>query len=54
MITGCASGISLATVLHFARDLERRFKVYATMECLEMRGTIEKNDEELIGTTLFL
>ena len=31
LISGCSSGIGLATAVHLAKDAEKRFKVYATM-----------------------
>lgn len=54
VITGCSSGIGLATALLFARDPEKRFKVYATMRNLEKREDLVKDGEKLLGATLFL
>jgi len=31
VISGCSSGIGVATVVLLAKDAEKRFKVYATM-----------------------
>ena len=34
LISGCSSGIGLATAVHLAKDADKRFKVYATMRNL--------------------
>lgn len=46
LITGCSSGIGLASAVHLAKDDEKRFKVYATMRNL---STKEKLEEEVEG-----
>lgn len=46
LITGCSSGIGLASAVHLAKDDEKRFKVYATMRNLSMK---EKLEEEVEG-----
>ena len=41
LITGCSSGIGLATAVLLAQDVEKRFKVYATMRNLAKKGQLE-------------
>ena len=52
LISGCSSGIGLATAVFLAKDAEKRFKVYATMRNLEKKGQLEEEGKEYIGDTL--
>ena len=40
LISGCSSGIGLATAVFLAKDAEKRFKVYATMRNLAKKGQL--------------
>ena len=42
LISGCSSGIGLATAVLLAKDAEKRFKVYATMRNLAKKGQLEE------------
>ena len=48
LISGCSSGIGLATAVFLAKDAEKRFKVYATMRNLTKEG------KEYLGDTLLI
>ncbi|XP_022088656.1 retinol dehydrogenase 8-like [Acanthaster planci] len=48
LITGCSSGIGLATAVMLAKDKQSRFKVYATMRNLNSKTKLE----EAVGNTL--
>ena len=54
LITGCSSGIGLATALFLAKDAEKRFKVYATMRNLAKKGQLEEEGKECLGDTLVI
>ena len=54
LISGCSSGIGLATALHLAKDAEKRFKVYATMRNLAKKGKLEEEGKEQLGDTLII
>lgn len=45
LITGCSSGIRLASAVHLAKDDEKRFKVYATMRNLSTKEQLEEEVE---------
>ena len=52
LISGCSSGIGLATAVFLAKDAEKRFKVYATMRNLAKKGQLEEEGKEYLGDTL--
>ena len=52
LITGCSSGIGLATAVVLAKDTEKRFKVHATMRNLAKKGQLEEEGKECFGDTL--
>ena len=54
LISGCSSGIGLATAVLLAKDAEKRFKVYATMRNLAKKGQLEEEGEEQLGDTLIV
>jgi len=54
LISGCSSGIGLATAVHLAKDDEKRFKVYATMRNLAKKGQLEEEGKEYFGDTLII
>ena len=54
LITGCSSGIGLASAVHLAKDDEKRFKVYATMRNRSKKEKLEEEAEECLGDTLFI
>ncbi|XP_068730289.1 retinol dehydrogenase 8-like [Montipora capricornis] len=54
LISGCSSGIGLATAVHLAKDAEKRFKVYATMRNLAKKGELEEEGKKYLGDTLFV
>ena len=54
LITGCSTGIGLATAASFAKDPEKRFKVYATMRNLGKKEALETDGKEVLGSTLFI
>ena len=53
-ISGCSSGIGLATAVLLAKDAEKRFKVYATMRNLAKKGQLEKEGKKYLGDTLII
>ena len=54
LISGCSSGIGLATAVLLAKDAEKRFKVYATMRNLAKKGQLEEEGKEHLGDTLII
>ena len=54
LISGCSSGIGLATAVFLAKDVEKRFKVYATMRNLEKKGQLEEEGKKYLGDTLVI
>ena len=54
LISGCSSGIGLATAVLLAKDAEKRFKVYATMRNLAKKGQLEEEAQEQLGDTLIV
>ena len=54
LISGCSSGIGLATAVHLAKDAEKRFKVYATMRNLAKKAQLEQEGKEFLGDTLII
>ena len=54
LISGCSSGIGLATAVLLAKDAEKRFKVYATMRNLAKKGQLEEEGKEFLGETLII
>ncbi|XP_038072752.1 retinol dehydrogenase 8-like [Patiria miniata] len=54
LITGCSSGIGLATALVLAKDELSRFKVYATMRNLKSKSNLEKEAGDTLNKTLFI
>lgn len=54
VISGCSSGIGLASALILAKDAQKRFKVYATMRNLEKKGQLEEQGKRFLGDTLLI
>ena len=54
LISGCSSGIGLATAVLLAKDAEKRFKVYATMRNLAKKGQLEEEGKDQLGETLII
>ena len=54
LISGCSSGIGLATAVLLAKDVEKRFKVYATMRNLAKKGQLEDEGKGYLGDTLII
>ena len=54
LISGCSTGIGLATALFLAKDDEKRFKVYATMRNLTKKGQLEEEGKVCLGDTLII
>ena len=54
LISGCSSGIGLATAVLLAKDAEKRFKVYATMRNLAKKVQLEEEGKEYLGDTLII
>ena len=54
LISGCSSGIGLATAVLLAKDAEKRFKVYATMRNLAKKGQLEEEGKEYLEDTLII
>ena len=54
LISGCSSGIGLATAVLLAKDTEKRFKVYATMRNLAKKGQLEEEGKEYLGDSLII
>ena len=54
LISGCSTGIGLATAVLLAKDAEKRFKVYATMRNLAKKGQLEEEGKEYLGDTLII
>ena len=54
LISGCSSGIGLATAVLLAKDTEKRFKVYATMRNLAKKGQLEEEGKKYLGDTLII
>ena len=54
LISGCSSGIGLATAVFLAKDSEKRFKVYATMRNLSKKGQLVEEGKESLGDTLVI
>ena len=54
LISGCSSGIGLATAVLLAKDAEKRFKVYATIRNLAKKGQLEEEGQEQLGDTLIV
>lgn len=54
LITGCSSGIGLATAVKLARDAAKGYVVYATMRNLAKRSELEKAAGQELNSTLFV
>lgn len=54
LISGCSSGMGLATAVFLAKDSQKRFKVYATMRNLAKKGQLEEEGKEYLGDTLVI
>ena len=54
LISGCSSGIGLATAVLLAKDAEKRFKVYATMRNMAKKGQLEEEGKDQLGDTLII
>ncbi|XP_022112136.1 retinol dehydrogenase 8-like [Acanthaster planci] len=54
LITGCSSGIGLATAVRLAKDPEHRYKVYATMRNLGKKERLETAGGDALDNTLFV
>ena len=54
LISGCSSGMGLATAVLLGKDAEKRFKVYATMRNLAKKGELEEEGKEYLEDTLII
>ena len=54
LITGCSTGIGLATAILLAKDDDKRFKVYATMRNLAKKDMLENAAGKLLNQTLII
>ena len=54
LISGCSSGIGLATAVLLAKDAEKRLKVYATMRNLAKKGQLEEEGKDQLADTLII
>ena len=54
LISGCSSGIGLATAVHLAKDADKRCKVYATMRNLAKKRQLEEEGKEQLGDSLII
>ena len=54
LISGCSSGIGLATTVLLSKDAEKRFKVYATMRNLTKKGQLEEEGKDYLGDKLII
>ena len=54
LISGCSTGMGLATAVFLAKDAEKRFKVYATMRNLAKKGQLEEEGKDCLGDTLII
>ena len=54
LITGCSTGIGLATAILLAKDDDKRFKVYATMRNVAKKDMLENAAGELLSQTLII
>ncbi|XP_038079357.1 retinol dehydrogenase 8-like [Patiria miniata] len=54
LITGCSSGIGLATAVMLAKDKQHQFKVYATMRNLKSKANLEKAAGDTLNKNLFI
>ncbi|XP_038045406.1 retinol dehydrogenase 8-like [Patiria miniata] len=54
LITGCSTGMGLATAVHLATKSKHDFKVYATMRNLAKKGQLETAAGETLEKTLFI
>ncbi|XP_022084064.1 retinol dehydrogenase 8-like [Acanthaster planci] len=54
LITGCSTGIGLATAVYLAKEKQHEFKVYATMRNLGSKGGLEAAAGDTLDKTLFI
>ena len=54
LVTGCSSGIGLATAILLAKDENQRFYVYATVRNKRNAEDLETAAKDLLGKTLFI
>ncbi|PIK53404.1 putative retinol dehydrogenase 8 [Apostichopus japonicus] len=54
VISGCSSGIGLATAVMMAKDSGQRYKVFATMRNLSKKTDLEISAGDQLGKTLFI
>ena len=54
IITGCSTGIGLSTAILFAKDAEKKFKVYACMRNLSKKDGLVERAAECVDKTLFV
>ncbi len=54
VITGCSSGMGLATAVQLAQDKENRFKVFATMRNLAKKTQLETAAGSSLDKSLFI
>lgn len=54
IISGSSSGIGLASALILAKDIKKRFRVYATMRNLEKKGQLVDEGKAFLGDTLII
>ncbi|XP_038068798.1 retinol dehydrogenase 8-like [Patiria miniata] len=54
LITGCSTGIGLATAVCLAAEKQHEFKVYATMRNVGSKGKLEAAAGDTLNKTLFI
>ena len=54
LMTGCVSGIGLATAERLARDPEQRFLVIATVISLDLKGDLVAAVGDALDKTIFI
>ena len=54
IISCSSSGIGLASALILAKDIQKRFRVYATIRNLEKKGQLVEEGKAFLGDTLVI
>ena len=54
IITGCSSGIGLDTAVYLAKNVDKKYKVYACMRNLSKKGGLVEKAGDCVDKTLFV
>ena len=54
IITGCSSGIGLDTAVFLAKNVDKKYKVYACMRNLAKKGALLEKAGDCVDQTLFV